>query len=80
MRKIVSNKQLNHYILKYNIDDIFSTDMKPYMELFFYNKNEYICKADEKLNYLFFFVKGKAKVYATLSNGKSLLLVRPTWA
>lgn len=74
MRKIVSNKQLNYYIMKYNIDDIFSTDMKPYMELFLFDKNEYICKADEKLNYLFFFVKGKAKVYASLSNGKSLLL------
>lgn len=44
------------------------------MELFFFNKNEYICKADEKLNHMFFFVKGKAKVYASLSNGKSLLL------
>lgn len=74
MRKIVSNKKLNYYIMKYNIDDIFSTDMKPYMELFLFDKNEYICKADEKLNYLFFFVKGKAKVYASLSNGKSLLL------
>lgn len=74
MRKIASNKQLNYYIMKYNMNDIFSRDMKPYMELFLFNKNEYICKADEKLNYLFFFVKGKAKVYATLANGKSLLL------
>lgn len=74
MKKIVNNKKLNYYILKYNIDEIFSLDMKPYMELFIFNKNEYICKIDEKLNYLFFFVKGKAKVYASLSNGKSLLL------
>ncbi|MFL0247495.1 cyclic nucleotide-binding domain-containing protein [Candidatus Clostridium stratigraminis] len=74
MRKIANIKKLNYYVLKYNIDSIFSTDMKPYMELFFFNKNEYICKVDEKLNYLLFFVKGKAKVYAPLSNGKSLLL------
>ncbi|MFL0266604.1 cyclic nucleotide-binding domain-containing protein [Candidatus Clostridium radicumherbarum] len=74
MREIANIKKLNYYVSKYNINDIFSTDMKPYMELFFFNKNEYICKANEKLDYLLFFVKGKAKVYGSLSNGKSLLL------
>jgi CRP/FNR family transcriptional regulator, putaive post-exponential-phase nitrogen-starvation regulator len=48
--------------------------MEPYMELILFNKNEHICKASEKMNYLFFFVEGKAKVYTLLSNGKSLLL------
>lgn len=74
MRKVIDNDRLDHYISKYNIDEIFSSDMKKYMELFLFHKGEYICKTDERLEYLFFFVEGRAKVYSTLSNGKSLLL------
>jgi CRP-like cAMP-binding protein len=74
MRKVLDEEKLNYYISKYNINNIFSLDMKRHMELFLFTKNEYICKIDESLNYLFFFVEGKAKVYSTLSNGKSLLL------
>jgi CRP-like cAMP-binding protein len=74
MRRLIDHEKLDYYISRYHIDDIFELEMKQYMELFLFNKNEYICKTDEKLEYLFFFVEGKAKVYSTLSNGKSLLL------
>lgn len=74
MIKINDLKLLDKYILKYGITDIFTNDMKPLMELFLFKKNEHICRESEDINYLFFFVKGKAKVYTTLSNGKSLLL------
>lgn len=65
---------MEEYVLKYNINDMFTEDMRPFMELLLFKKGEYICTDNEKLNYLFFFVDGKAKVYSTLSNGKSLLL------
>lgn len=74
MKKVIDKKKLDFYVDKYEINDIFSIDMKQHMELFVFGKNEYICKAGEKLDYFFFFVEGKAKVYASLSNGKSLLL------
>ena len=74
MIKVNDNNKLNYYISKYNLDEIFSIDMKEYMELVMFKKNEYICKSDEKIEYLFFLVHGKAKVYTLLSNGKSLLL------
>lgn len=74
MIKVNDNEKLNYYISKYNLDEIFSIDMKQYMELVMFNKNEYICRSDEKIEYLFFLVDGKAKVYTLLSNGKSLLL------
>jgi CRP-like cAMP-binding protein len=74
MRRVIDHEKRDSYISRYHIDDIFELEMKQYMELFLFNKNEYICKTDEKLEYLFFFVEGKAKVYSTLSNGKSLLL------
>lgn len=74
MKRLNDNRLLNRYIAKYRINEKFGIDMKTNMELLVFDKNEYICKADEKLEYLLFFVEGKAKVYASLSNGKSLLL------
>jgi CRP/FNR family transcriptional regulator, putaive post-exponential-phase nitrogen-starvation regulator len=65
---------MNYYIKKHGINDVFSTDMSSYMELFIFKKNDYICKEAEEVKYVYFFVDGKAKVYTTLSNGKSLLL------
>lgn len=74
MKKVRDSEKLNYYISKYGINEIFTKNMRMYMELIIFNKNEHICKAGEKLDYLFFFVEGKAKVYTLLSNGKSLLL------
>ena len=74
MERILNDKRLEDYISKHRIDEIFGIDMKPHMKVFKYNKNEYICKANERLDCLLFFVEGKAKVYSSLSNGKSLLL------
>lgn len=74
MEKIKDDEKLNYYILRYNINEMFSTDMRPYMKLVLFNKNEHICKSGERINHLFFFVDGKAKVYTLLSNGKALLL------
>ncbi|KOA19414.1 regulatory protein YeiL [Clostridium homopropionicum DSM 5847] len=74
MEKIDGLRLMEIYISKYNINEIFTYDMKQFMELIIFKKNEYICRDGEVIEYLFFFVKGKAKVYTTLSNGKSLLL------
>lgn len=74
MNKVNNRKLMDKYIDKYNINEIFSKDMSKHMELFLFKPNEYLCKADETIDYLFFFVEGKAKVYVGLENGKSLLL------
>ncbi|OPJ56258.1 transcriptional regulator YeiL [Alkalithermobacter paradoxus] len=74
MKKLRNYKLIESYISKYKINEIFTQDMSPFMELFLFRKNDYICKEGNETKYLFFFVDGKAKVYITLSNGKSLLL------
>jgi len=74
MEKIDDFRLMEMYVSKYNINEIFTYDMKQFMELMIFKKNEHICRDGEVIEYLFFFVKGKAKVYTTLSNGKSLLL------
>lgn len=74
MKKINNPKLMEEYIQSYGINRIFSNDISEYMELILFKKGEYICKEDENIDYLFFFVKGKAKVYMSLRNGKSLLI------
>ncbi|ETJ41183.1 hypothetical protein Q604_UNBC04888G0001, partial [human gut metagenome] len=64
----------NYYINKYKINEIFSSDIYPYMEIHHFKKNEHICLSGEELKYLYLFVEGKSKVYITTPNGKSLLV------
>lgn len=74
MIKVNDAKKLKEYIEKYQMEELFTKDSIEFMELLHFKKNEFICKDGEELNYIFFFVEGKAKVYTTLQNGKSLLL------
>ncbi len=74
MFRIDDNKKLNYYVNKYKINEIFSNNMLPYMEIHCFKKNEYICLSGEDLRYLYFFVEGKSKVYITTPNGKTLLI------
>lgn len=74
MKKINNEQKLNNYLSLNKIEDYFTADMKNWMELFLFTKNEHLCREGEEMNYLYFFVEGRAKVYTTLSNGKSLLL------
>lgn len=74
MNKVNDYNLKMQYINKYNLNEIFTEDMTEYMELMVFEKNEYICKENEKIEYLYFFVKGRAKVYVSLKNGKSLLI------
>lgn len=74
MNKVNDYNLKMKYISKYNLNEIFTDDMTEYMELMIFEKNQYLCKENEKIEYLYFFVKGKAKVYVSLKNGKSLLL------
>ncbi len=72
--KIENNMQIEGYIKIYNMEKLFSDDMKGYMTLYIFDKNEYICKEEEQLENMYFLVEGKAKVSKHLENGKSLLL------
>ncbi|KEH89315.1 hypothetical protein Z967_10670 [Clostridium novyi A str. 4540] len=74
MNKLSNHELVEYYYNHYNLQEIFTHDMKSNMKLFTYNRHEHICTDNEDINYLLLFVKGKAKVYNTLSNGKSLLL------
>jgi len=74
MKIIESQKLIDFYYEKYNLSDVFSNSMKPYIKLFMYDRKEHICTEHQKLDYIFLLVKGSTKVYTTLSNGRSLLM------
>lgn len=71
---IENEDRLNRYINKFCINNFFSEDMTKYMSLYMWSSGEHICREGEDLDYMLFIVRGKAKVYKNLENGKSLLL------
>lgn len=74
MKKIEDSFIIENYYDELNMQKIFIDDMKSNMRLLKFEKNEYLIREDEDLEYLLFFIQGKAKVFKTLPNGRSLLL------
>lgn len=74
MEKINNPELFNFYLKQNKLDNFFSEDLINKMELFIFNKGEYICKVSEPVEYLFFLVKGKCSVFNMVENGKSLLI------
>ncbi|HAX73029.1 MAG TPA: hypothetical protein DCY20_05845 [Firmicutes bacterium] len=74
MNKVFDSDLIPHYINKYALHEFLTPDITPHIQLHVFEKHEHICRDNEPLDYLLLLVKGKAKVYCTLSNGKSLLL------
>jgi CRP/FNR family transcriptional regulator, putaive post-exponential-phase nitrogen-starvation regulator len=72
--KIDDDKKIEEYIKTYEMDNLFSDNMKDYMTLYMFNKNEYVCRGNEHLENMYFLVHGKAKVSKHLENGKSVLI------
>lgn len=74
MKTIDNSKILENFVRKYNILDLFESDIRPYLKLYYYRKNDYIVQYGDEMDTLLFQVSGKAKVYIPTENGKSLLL------
>ncbi len=65
---------IQYYINKFNINDYFETDISSHMTLHQYKKGEEILTYGNPMEYFYFIVKGKVKIFLRLENGKSLLL------
>ncbi|BDU51631.1 cyclic nucleotide-binding domain-containing protein [Haliovirga abyssi] len=73
--KILSNpKSLKKYIDKHLLNTHFTDFNINYFELHKFEKNEYICVAGQKLNYLYFLIEGSANVFLTLKDGRQILI------
>ncbi len=58
----------------YTIQSLFSFDISPYVEVFEFEKGDFIIQEGNKPEYLFYMVEGKAKLYVTHKNGKISLI------
>lgn len=74
MKRINDRNLLEFYISTFELDSLFRKDMRPYMTLMSFERGECICNTGDVLDYFYFDVKGKLKVYTLMENGKSLLL------
>ncbi|WP_097028137.1 Crp/Fnr family transcriptional regulator [Clostridium peptidivorans] len=74
MKRILNNNLLNHYFVKYNIENIFDKNIVNYAQLHFYEKDEVILEAESELEYYYLLVDGKIKITYLFENGKSMLL------
>jgi len=74
MEKINDPMLIRFYYEKFNMNSLFNEPLIEMFELIKFNRMEYLCYEEEKLTYLMFLVEGKAKVFRTLANGKSMLI------
>jgi len=74
MKRVNDKNLLEGYIRQFSLDSLFQKDMRPYMSLMSFDRGECICNTGDELEYFYFNVYGKLKVYTLMENGKSLLL------
>jgi CRP-like cAMP-binding protein len=74
MKRVNDKNLLESYIRQFGLDSLFQKDMRPYMSLMSFERGECICNTGDELEYFYFNVFGKLKVYTLMENGKSLLL------
>ena len=74
MKKIEDTFIIEKYYNELNMQEIFINDVTKHMKLLKFDKYEYLSREEEDLEYLLFFIQGKAKVFKTLPNGRNLLL------
>lgn len=74
MIKLNDKSKLSYYIKKFQINEIFTENIEHHMELHYFKKGSHVCIKENTLDYFYFFVKCRAKVYISTPNGKSLLI------
>lgn len=74
MNEIFNKDLLKFYLQEHKLDNLFKEEILQEMQMFQLNKGEILCRQGDKLEQMYFLVKGKLKISKTLPNGKSLLL------
>ena len=64
----------SYYIEKYPIQSLFSFPITPFLQVFQFERGEFIFKEGSHPEYIYYLVEGKAKLYVTHKNGKVSLV------
>lgn len=72
---VLENRQLlSNYVTRYNLDEILPEALIEVAELCLYEQGESILTANVTMNYFYFFISGKLKIFQVHENGRSLLI------
>lgn len=72
--EIVNNENLyRSYLDKFEFQKILTLANRYEIQLCEFHAGEYVCRAGDDANFIYFFLEGKAKVYTMTESGKSLL-------
>ncbi len=72
MKHIYDKRKLQRYLDKAQLTDIFDKNNMPTIELFFFEKNEYLIKEGQTSKYLYFLVDGECKCFSFTQNGQNV--------
>lgn len=72
--QILTGESRTHYLEHYPIDDFFSFDIQPYLEVCQFEKGDWIFKEGSYPDTMYYMIEGKSKLYVTHKNGKVSLI------
>jgi len=70
MKKIFDQKIINQYIVSTDIINFFNDDVTKVLELFYFQKDEFLIYEGRCSDYIYFLADGKLRVYSSIGNGK----------
>ena len=74
MKIIKHPKRVTEFIEKMAVHDILEPEILNSLELCEYEKDEIVLESGEDLEYYYFFLEGKLKVFQQQQNGRNLLI------
>lgn len=74
MQRVSNEELLRGFIREHGLETILNGVGEKGLKLYRFKKGDFICKGGEPITQLFSLVKGRLRVFRTLSNGRSLLL------
>lgn len=72
--QLITGSKRTYYLEKYPIDDFFSFNILPYIEVCQFEKGEWIFKEGSYPDTMYYMIEGKSKLYVTHKNGKVSLI------
>lgn len=74
MRKSNSFSDIQDYVKKHHLEQAFPEDTYHFLEVHYFKKGEYLCRAGESIRYFHLIVDGTCKVIPLSEDGKVVLL------
>ncbi|MFD2444580.1 Crp/Fnr family transcriptional regulator [Bacillus sp. CGMCC 1.16607] len=74
MKELIDRTGLSDYLNQFDLNTIFSTEVKNRLTLFSFQQGDILCRKGEDIQHMYFLVKGKVKIFTTTPEGKTLIV------